>query len=120
MKRLKWTLTYDQENRKKVSEYVQGQLMQNLEGLNVVLNIQPFKNKLKLAGQGAFDLELASWGLDYADPMTFLDMYLTGGGMNFAAIVTKNTMNWCLAQRWVSLQKTQLNVGKLSKRLKEF
>lgn len=76
-------LTYDQEGRKKVSEYVQGQLMQNLEGLNIVLNVQPFKNKLNLSSHGKYELEMGSWGPDYGDPMTFLDMLITGTPMNY-------------------------------------
>lgn len=76
-------LTYDQEGRKKVSEYVQAQLMQNLEGLTVVLDVQPFKNKLNLASHGKYELEMGSWGPDYSDPMTFLDMLVTNAPMNY-------------------------------------
>lgn len=77
-------LTYDSENSKKLSEYIQGQLQQNLEGLTITLNQQPFKNKLEIANKGEFDFEFAGWAPDYPDSMTFLDMWVSGGGHNTA------------------------------------
>jgi oligopeptide transport system substrate-binding protein len=77
-------LTYDSEVSKKISEFIQGQLHENLEGISVVLNQQPFKNKLELSDAGEFEFEYAGWGPDYPDPMTFLDLFLTGAGHNTA------------------------------------
>lgn len=77
-------LTYDSEGSKKISEFIQGQLQDTLPGLTVVLNQQPFKNKLELANNGEFELEFAGWGPDYPDSLTYLDMWLSGGGHNTA------------------------------------
>jgi len=77
-------LTYDSESSRKTSEYIQGQLETNLPGLTITLNQQPFENKLELADQGQFDFQFAGWGPDYPDPMTFLDMWVSGGGHNDA------------------------------------
>lgn len=77
-------LTYDSDSAKKISEYIQGQLETNLPGLTLVLDQQPFENKLDLAKKGDFEFNFAGWGPDYPDPMTFLDMWVTGGGFNDA------------------------------------
>jgi len=34
--------------------------------------------------KGDFDIVYAGWGADYNDPMTFLDLWVTGGGNNTA------------------------------------
>lgn len=77
-------LTYDSDSSRRISEYIQGQLETNLPGLTVSINQQPFENKLELARQGQFQLQFAGWGPDYPDPMTFLDMWITGSGHNDA------------------------------------
>ncbi|MCK8061234.1 MULTISPECIES: ABC transporter substrate-binding protein [unclassified Fusibacter] len=111
-------LTYDSEGSKKISEFIQGQLQDNLEGLTVVLNQQPFKNKLELSDQGKFEFEFAGWGPDYPDPMTFLDMFVTGGGHNSAgyssatydeniARTKTGDLTTDLAARWTLLQETE-------------
>lgn len=111
-------LTYDQEARKKASEYIQAQLLQNLEGIEIEMDVQPFKNKLKMSKAGDFDIELASWGPDYADPMTFLDMYLEGGGMNIPRYDAQDYMTMIRdsktgeltkdpAKRWETLQEAE-------------
>ncbi|MCK8061231.1 MULTISPECIES: ABC transporter substrate-binding protein [unclassified Fusibacter] len=111
-------LTFDSESSKKISEFVQGQLQTNLEGLTVVLNQQPFKNKLVLADEGKFELEFAGWGPDYPDAMTFLDMWVTGGGHNSAGyssaaydeIISRTKtgdLTSDLAARWEALQEAE-------------
>lgn len=76
-------LTYDDESRRKVCEYVQAQLMRNLPGLDVTLNVQPFKNKVDMAKQGNWDLDIGSWGSSYPDPQTFLELFYKGYSLNF-------------------------------------
>ncbi len=111
-------LTYDGESSKKISEYIQAQLTENLEGLTLSINQQPFKNKLKLAEEGKFQFEFAGWGPDYPDPMTFLDMWITGSGHNTAGYsnpeydkIIKDTRSGDLArkpkERWEALQKAE-------------
>ncbi len=76
-------LTYDSDlYPKKMAEYIQASLTSNLDGLTVVINQQPFKNKIKLAKKGQFEMEYAGWMPDYPDPMTFLDMWAAGNGQN--------------------------------------
>ncbi|MGA9232108.1 MAG: peptide ABC transporter substrate-binding protein [Exiguobacterium oxidotolerans] len=75
-------LSYDDDNSKKISEYLKGEWEKNLPGLEVTIKQQPFKNKLELESKGEFELSFAGWGPDYQDPMTFLDMWMTGGPYN--------------------------------------
>ena len=111
-------LTYDSETSKKISEFIMGQLETNLEGLTMKLNQQPFKNKLELADAGEFEIEYAGWGPDYPDPMTFMDMWVTGGGHNSAGYsnpqydenierTKKGDLTSDLEARWDLLQETE-------------
>ncbi len=118
-------LTFDSEGAKKISEYIQAQLQDNLEGLTLKINQQPFKQKIQLADKGQFQFEFAGWGPDYPDPMTFLDMWVTGGGHNTAGYnnadydkMIEDTKVGELAtkevERWTTLQdaeKTLLEDG---------
>ncbi|MGO8154827.1 hypothetical protein AB9F36_34015, partial [Rhizobium leguminosarum] len=43
---------------------------------------QPFQQKMVLEKSLEYDISFSGWGPDYADPMTFLDMFVTGSGNN--------------------------------------
>ncbi|OCA87367.1 peptide ABC transporter substrate-binding protein [Pseudobacillus wudalianchiensis] len=75
-------LNYDDDLSKKVGEYIKEQLEKNLDGLTINLKQQPFKQKLDLETKMDYQLSLGGWGADYLDPMTYLDMYVTGGAHN--------------------------------------
>ncbi|WP_026693351.1 peptide ABC transporter substrate-binding protein [Peribacillus kribbensis] len=75
-------LNYDDDNSKKISQYLKEQLETNLDGLSISIKPQPFKQKLDLESKGNYDFSFAGWGPDYQDPMTFLDMFVTGGAHN--------------------------------------
>ncbi|WP_459500140.1 peptide ABC transporter substrate-binding protein [Bacillus sp. C1] len=68
-------LNYDTSNAKKVGEYVKDQVEKNLKGVTVNIKVQPFKQKLKLETDQDYDFSYGGWSPDYADPMTFLDMF---------------------------------------------
>lgn len=57
-------------NARKQGEYLQNVFNSKL-GLEVVLDIQEFKQLLAKLSQGDFDLALNGWGPDFNDPMTF-------------------------------------------------
>jgi oligopeptide transport system substrate-binding protein len=75
-------LNYDSESSKKIGEFLKEELETNLEGLSVSISQQPFKQKLDLETKGNYDMSYAGWGPDYPDPMTFIDMFVTGGSHN--------------------------------------
>jgi len=111
-------LTYDSETSRRVSEYIQGQLHGALDGLTVTIAQHPFKNKLALEDEGDFDFSYSGWGPDYADPMTFLDMWTTDSGHNVVGFsnedydtiidrTKKGDLTTDLATRWTELQRAE-------------
>lgn len=78
----KFKLTADDTDAgKKTIEFVLAQWKQNL-GVEAVS--EPIPHELRVDKQHKHDFEalLALWGADYNDPMTFLDMWITGGEFN--------------------------------------
>ncbi len=63
------------EQRKKIADYFKDQIEKNLKGVTVNTKIQPFKQKLKLESAQDYEISFAGWSPDYADPMTFIDMF---------------------------------------------
>ncbi|MGL5756960.1 MAG: ABC transporter substrate-binding protein [Paraclostridium sp.] len=72
-------LTSDAESSKRIGEFFQNQLQNNLEGLKVELKQVPFKQKQQLESEGDYDLVYSSWVADYPDPLTFLETFTTNG-----------------------------------------
>ncbi|HEY0221827.1 MAG TPA: peptide ABC transporter substrate-binding protein [Lactovum miscens] len=62
--------------------FLQNSWQKNLPGLTVTLKQVPFKQRLQDQQNGNFDVIIAGWGGDYAEPSTFLQMFLTGGSYN--------------------------------------
>lgn len=101
-------LNYDTDNAKRIGEYVKNQLETNLPGLTVSIKQQPFKQKLELEASQDYELSLAGWGPDYQDPMTFLDLWVTGGSQNqmdysneqFDELIQKAKLEADPAKRW--------------------
>lgn len=75
-------LVDDTENAKRSAEYIQGQLVTNLEGLEVKIVSVPFKNRVASDNAQDYDLQVSGWGADYADPINFLELFVTEGGNN--------------------------------------
>ena len=76
-------LTSDTDSAKKLSEYIQGLLTENLSGLTVTITSVPFKNRLDQMSKGDFDVVLAGWAATYADPYDFLQLFRSGGEQNY-------------------------------------
>lgn len=75
-------LSDDTDTAKSTLEFMQNQLEKNLPGLKVTLKNVPFKNRLQLDTNQDYDIQVAAWGPDYKDPMTFLDLFVTNGDNN--------------------------------------
>lgn len=67
----------------KVAEAIQQMWSKNL-GVNVTLANQEWKVFIRNRTNGNFDIARAGWLPDYFDPMTFMDIHVTGGGNNDA------------------------------------
>jgi oligopeptide transport system substrate-binding protein len=71
----------DTDTATRYSAFFQEQWKTNL-GLNVTIDSMTYKNRLERMQNFDFDIVLAGWGPDYNDPMTFLDLFITGSGNN--------------------------------------
>lgn len=110
-------LNYDGDDAKKSGEFLKDQLETNLPGLTVTLKQQPFKQKLDLESNMNYDFSYAGWGPDYQDPMTFIDMWVTGGAHNQMNYSNKeydklvkdagSTLLQDPQKRWDALQKAE-------------
>lgn len=73
----------DSDTWSKYLQYLQAQFNQNL-GLEIGLEQMTFAERLDRYDAKTYELALAGWGADYNDPMSFLDMWVTGNGNNEA------------------------------------
>lgn len=71
----------DSDSAVKNGAFVQEQLKVNL-GLEIKVEPMPFKSRLDRMSNKDFEIVFSGWGPDYNDPLTFLDIFETGGGNN--------------------------------------
>lgn len=75
-------LNFDDDDSKKVGEFLKGEIEKNLPGVTIHIKQQPFAQKMKLEDSGEYDISLAVWSPDYPDPISYLDMFVTNGTQN--------------------------------------
>lgn len=86
----------DTDSSQNAMAYYKEQLESNLEGLSVNVVEVPFKERVRRDQEGEFEIEAATWGPDYADANTYLNMYLTDGqnnNMNYSSEEYDNLIN---------------------------
>lgn len=76
-------LSADSPTAKKTIEFIQAELQSNLPGLKVKIKHVPVAQRLDLNRAGDFDFFFGTWTPDYADPINFLEVYESTGGLNF-------------------------------------
>lgn len=74
----------DTDSAAKYCAFFQEQWKTNL-GVDVTISQMPYKARLDRMHNKDFSIVHAGWGPDYNDPMTYLDIWLTGGGNNHTA-----------------------------------
>jgi oligopeptide transport system substrate-binding protein len=67
----------------KVATVLKEQWETALPGLTVNLTVEPKKQRVEDMQEGNFEVALTRWGPDYADPMTYLGMWVTGCSNNY-------------------------------------
>ena len=78
--KLNLTLTVDEKGSgKKEGEFYQSQWKEKL-GLDVNVETITYKERLSRAKAGDFQIVRYAWGPDYADPMTYLEIFQTSAG----------------------------------------
>lgn len=76
-------LSYDDDQRTSMAEYMKNQWENNLPGLTVTINQQPNKQKLALEGDQDYDMSFSGWRNDISDPVEFLNVHLSDGPYNW-------------------------------------
>ena len=116
---LKYTMIVeDTESAINVAQFIQSELQTNLPGLTIEIQTMPKKNRVERMQSGDFELGLTRWGPDYADPMTYLDMWTTGSPNNYGfwsnaeydGIIEdakKGALALDLTARWEALKKAE-------------
>ncbi len=116
---LKYTLIVeDTESAMNVAQFIQSEIQTTLPGITIELQSMPKKNRVERMQSGDFELGLTRWGPDYADPMTYLDMWVTGNPNNYGfwsnpdydAIIDsakKGDLALDLTARWDALKKAE-------------
>jgi len=83
LKEVKFTYVgQDTETSKVTDAFVKDQLEKNLPGLKITIEAVPFKIRIAREDAEDYDLLMGGWGPDYADPMTYMDLWVTNGGQN--------------------------------------
>ncbi len=89
-----------------------------LPGMHFTLKLVPKSERRKLMGRHDFEIGLTNWGPDYADPMTYLSMWMTGNDNNngdysnpqYDAIIAdcqEGSLCTKPAERWSALKEAQ-------------
>ncbi|PFD38636.1 peptide ABC transporter substrate-binding protein [Bacillus cereus] len=110
-------LTFEQDNAKRMAEYIKGDLEKNLQGLTIQIKQQPFKQKLQLEQTGEYDISMVIWGPDYKDPISYLEPFTTSNPNNkmsysnphYDELIKKAENDFVLDQtkRWEALQEAE-------------
>ena len=99
-----------------VAAVIKEQIESTLEGVTVNLHVEPKKQRLADMRTGDFDLALTRWGPDYADPMTYLGMWITDNANNhgkwsnaaydkIVADCTTGELSQKPAERWSAMKE---------------
>jgi oligopeptide transport system substrate-binding protein len=75
-------LASDTDSTKKIIEYLQDTIEKTLDGVKVTLSPVPFSVRLDRSNAGDFDTVMGGWGADYADAISFTDLFTTGNSYN--------------------------------------
>ena len=79
----------DDETSKRVMEYLQGELQNNLDGIEIKLLNVPFSARLAKAAAGDFDLISSGWSGYVSDPMIMLDVLYSTSAYNNGGYANK-------------------------------
>ncbi|WP_412989794.1 peptide ABC transporter substrate-binding protein [Pediococcus siamensis] len=71
----------DTASTKQITEFLQSQI-EKIPNVKVSLQNVPFKTRLTNSSNGKFDVVLSAWGADFSDPISFLQLFVTGNAQN--------------------------------------
>lgn len=87
---VKLTLTVDDKGSgRKEAEFYQNEWQEKL-GIHVDIIVKEYKDRIASAKQGDYEIIRYAWGPDYADAMTYLEIFTQASSMNVAKYVNNN------------------------------
>jgi oligopeptide transport system substrate-binding protein len=108
----------DTSIQQNVAAVIKEELESTLPGITIDLKVEPKKQRVQDMQDGNFTIALTRWGPDYADPMTYLGMWVTDNSNNYGLWSNKEydsileectTGDLCtdLEGRWVAMKKAE-------------
>ena len=76
-------LCEDQTETQNVAAVIKDQVETALPGVTLEIKVEPKKQRVADIQDGNYEVCLTRWGPDYADPMTYLNMWITGCSNNY-------------------------------------
>lgn len=76
-------LLEDQTETQNVAAVLKEQIESALPGVTLNLKVEPKKQRVEDIQNGKYEVCLTRWGPDYADPMTYLGMWVTDNDNNY-------------------------------------
>ena len=67
----------------RVAQAIKSQVEENLPGVTLTLQSMTRAERLEKMQNDSYDVALTRWGPDYADPMTYMGMWVTGNANNY-------------------------------------
>lgn len=106
----------ESDTNEKIVTYLQSQLEENLPGLTINLDKQPYGQHLKLEGERKYDISYWGWLPDFLDPITYLEIWVSEGPFNRTGFASEeydnlinqaNNMGDNPKKRWEVLQDAE-------------
>lgn len=85
----KITLTIDDRDTVRLKAAAFQEFWRQNLGVEVEVESMPYKSKLEKIGSGDFQIGISSWGPDYNDAMSFLDLYVSTSTMSEAGYASQ-------------------------------
>jgi oligopeptide transport system substrate-binding protein len=76
-------LVEDQTETQNVVAVIKEEVEKALPGITLNIKVEPKKQRVEDIQSGKYEVCLTRWGPDYADPMTYLGMWITGNSNNY-------------------------------------
>lgn len=114
--KIKLTLiSSDTDSAKKTAESIQSNIEATLPQVKVEVNSVPFKTLLNRLASHNFQLGLIDWIADFADPISFLDLFTTGNSQNngqwsnseYDKLIADSKTTTSASQRWSDMSKAE-------------
>ncbi|MBP2057392.1 oligopeptide transport system substrate-binding protein [Lactobacillus colini] len=108
-------LSDDTDSGQKTTETLQSQLEENLPGLKVSTQNVPFKTRLSRSTSGDFDIVVSGWSADFADPISFDDLFTSNNAQNngkwgnstYDKLIKESKETSDATKRWNDLQSAE-------------